>query len=95
MCLCARARTQICKIRLWRDDDQALFERLRLLTADLMLDLAARCNARYRQLRAQPFADALLALPGRNAPAAGAAARLAQGGWGAPAGAWRELYPEM
>ncbi len=43
-------RDKVAKVKLWRDDEGMLFEKLKLLMQDLMAELTDQCNLRYATL---------------------------------------------
>jgi hypothetical protein len=52
---------KVVKVKLWRDDEGILFEKLKLLMHDLMAELADLCNARYSSLCYETKGQELLA----------------------------------
>jgi hypothetical protein len=52
---------KVAKVKLWRDDEGILFEKLKLLTQDLMAKLGDLCNARYSMLCSEVKGQELVA----------------------------------
>eukprot|EP00291_Cryptomonas_curvata_P027473 CAMPEP_0172208936 /NCGR_PEP_ID=MMETSP1050-20130122/34795_1 /TAXON_ID=233186 /ORGANISM="Cryptomonas curvata, Strain CCAP979/52" /LENGTH=560 /DNA_ID=CAMNT_0012888675 /DNA_START=1 /DNA_END=1683 /DNA_ORIENTATION=- len=52
---------KVAKVKLWRDDEGVLFERLKVLTQDLMAEIADLCDARYASLCYEAMGQELVA----------------------------------
>jgi hypothetical protein len=52
---------KVAKVKLWRDDEGVLFERLKLCTQDLMTEIANLCNDRYSRLCCEVMGKELVA----------------------------------
>mmetsp|Transcript_14218 Transcript_14218/g.30377 ORF Transcript_14218/g.30377 Transcript_14218/m.30377 type:complete len:1807 (+) Transcript_14218:1506-6926(+) len=52
--------TKVCKLRIWSDNDGALFERLKDVARSLLAEIAHHCEKRFSALKTEPGGAALL-----------------------------------